>query len=74
MNGTYFVLHLLKQYVPLIDSSLVFMLINNSLSFGQQALWVALLWAIAGYDGRLNVLFLNCVFCSNICTFPICAH
>lgn len=32
------------------------------------------LCVIVCYDGRLNVLFLNCVFCSNICTFPICAH
>lgn len=29
---------------------------------------------IVCYDGRRNVLFLNCIFCSNICTFPICAH
>ena len=31
--GTYFVSHLFKQYVPLIYSRLVFMLINNSLFF-----------------------------------------
>lgn len=32
------------------------------------------LCVVVCYDGCLNVLFINCVFCSNICTFPICAH
>lgn len=76
MNSTYFVFHLLKQYVSLINSSLVFMLTNNRLSFGQWAPSVDPVSLDVGvcYDDRPNVLFLNYVFCSNICTFPICAH